>query len=235
MSQIQINLATRPFHNNIVYWLTFGGCFAVLVGFTWYNAARFEGTAAEIARWEEMLQQRESEFSSLSNDVTTMTQTVAGMDLKALNERSAFANGIILGRLFSWSQLFDRLEKVQPENVRLRSIRPVITKEGTEVSVDAMTRDYDSLLKFEAALLDSDYFSFVYPLQESSKESQGEIHFNLAFGYVPEGKSKSNHPTVAPAAPAEEASAPDPNAPDPNAPDEIDPNDDVESDGETAP
>src|SRR5438876_767349 len=99
----------------------------MLIGFTWYNAARFNSTAAEIAGLQDTLQQRENEFSSLSNEVIAMTKTVAGMDLKALNERSAFANGIILGRLFSWSQLFDRLEEVQPENVRLRSIRPVIT------------------------------------------------------------------------------------------------------------
>ncbi|HZE89518.1 MAG TPA: hypothetical protein VE404_08225 [Verrucomicrobiae bacterium] len=146
-----------------------------------------------------------------------MTQTVTRLDLKSLSDRSSFANGIILSRLFSWSDLFDRLEKVQPENVRLRSIRPVITKEGTEVSVDALTRDYDSLLRFEASLLDSDYFSFVYPLQESSKEGQGEIRFNLAFGYIPEGKAKAAQRRLGPGAPADGAASPPAAPPDPNA------------------
>lgn len=205
MTRFNVNLATRPFRNNLVYWIAFGGCFALLTGFSWYNVHQYKAAGGEIKRWDENLRGRQDEFARLSSEVVSMTQTAGKLDLKALNERSAFANGIILSRLFSWSDLFSRLEKVQPETVRLRSIRPVITKEGTEVSVDAMTKDYDSLLRFEASLLDSDYFSFVYPLQESTREVQGEIHFNLAFGYVPAGKNG--------AAKASEASAPDANSP----------------------
>jgi Tfp pilus assembly protein PilN len=217
-----LNLATRPLRNNVVFWLTFGACFVLLAGFSWYNLHQYRATGDEMAGRADSLRSQQEEFARLNGEVGSMTQNVNKLDLKALNERSLFANGIILSRLFSWSDLFDRLEKVQPETVRLRSIRPVISKEGTEVNIDALTKDYDSLLRFEASLLDSDYFSFVYPLQESTKESPGggEIHFNLAFGYVPEGKKGAGKP--ARPAPGAGAEAPqDPNAPpaaDPDAP-----------------
>jgi len=230
VSRFNVNLATRPFRNNVLWWSAFVLSFLLIAGFTWYNSRWYRETAADLTTWDGKLRARESEIVALSREISGMTQTVSRMDLKALNERSAFANGIILSRLFSWSQLFDRLEKIQPENVRLRSIRPAITKEGTEVSLDAMTKDYDSLLKFEASLLDSRYFSFVYPVQESTRESQGggEIHFNLAFGYVPEGRKEGPATGGAagadPNAPAAQdpngaaAPAPDvPGAPDPNA------------------
>jgi Tfp pilus assembly protein PilN len=218
--RFNVNLASRPFHNNIVYWLAFGGCSVLLAVFTTYNFHQYRSVGADIEKWDGVRRQQQEEFAQLSNDVVAMTQTVTKLDLKALNARSAFANTIILSRLFSWSDLFNRLEKVQPENVRLRSIRPVITKEGTEVSVDAMAKDYDNVLKFEASLLDSDYFSFVYPLQESAKEAQGggEIRFNLAFGYVPEGRKKGGARAQAGGgSPAADANAPTP-PPDANSP-----------------
>jgi Tfp pilus assembly protein PilN len=219
VSRLNLNLASRPFHNNVVYWLAFGACAVLLAAFTAYNSHQYGSLGAEIEKWDGVRRQQQAEFAQLSNDVVVMTQTVSKLDLKGLNARSAFANTIILSRLFSWSDLFSRLEKVQPENVRLRSIRPVITKEGTEVSVDAMAKDYDNVLKFEASLLDSDYFSFVYPLQESTREAQGggEIRFNLAFGYVPEGRKKAGARAAAGGGPAADANSPAPAA-DANAP-----------------
>ncbi|MBI3449127.1 MAG: hypothetical protein HY049_09450 [Acidobacteria bacterium] len=217
MIRFGINLATRPFRNNLLHWAGIMLAAVALAAFTEYNARTYSQTGEEVAKWDGIREDQHAEFARLSTEVVSMTQTVTKLDLKSLNDRSSFANGIILSRLFSWSDLFDRLEKVQPENVRLRSIRPVITKEGTEVSLDALTRDYDSLLRFEASLLDSDYFSFVYPLQESSKEGQGEIRFNIAFGYIPEGKAKAAERRRNRAAPAEGGAGEPAAGPDPNA------------------
>jgi type IV pilus assembly protein PilN len=200
MMRMSINLATRPFRNNAVHWIGFSAGFLLLGVFGYYNAVRFTDTSEDLRMWGDKLAKARQEFDALAAEVVAMTNDVRKVDLKAFDERSRFANGIILSRLFSWTILFDRLEKVLPENVRVRSIRPAITRDGIEVTVDGAAREYPSILRFEENLLASDHFTFVYPQMESTKEGQGEIQFVLTFGYVPAGKSAS-------AAPAPEAEA----------------------------
>ena len=188
MSRIGINLATRPFRNNVVWWTAFSLCFAFLSAASWYNAYLFQSTGDEIEALTERLRTRQGEFEALSRETQRMTAEISKVDLASLNDQTAFANGIILSRLFSWTSLFDRLEEIIPETIRLRSVRPSISREGIEVGVDGLAREYGAIIRFEEALLDSKYFTFVYPLQETSRASEGEIQFNLAFGYVPGGK-----------------------------------------------
>ena len=188
MNRLTINLATHPFRNNAIYWTMLGACAALLAGFSLFNMYQYRATGAGIEKWSQTLQDHKQRLDDLSAEIAGMTKGVRKIDLKGLSDRGGFANGIILSRLFSWSTLFDRLEEVMPENVRLRSVRPAISREGIEVSVDAVTRDYASLLKFEENLIDSDFFTFVYPLSENTREAQGEINFNLTFGYMPAGK-----------------------------------------------
>jgi Tfp pilus assembly protein PilN len=196
VKKISINLATRPFRNNAIHWISFGTSVAFLIGFTWFNVYQYRVSASEKARWSAEIEERRAMLDGMAADVATMTRDIQHVDLKQFSDRSAFANAIILSRVFSWSTLFDRLEKVLPENVRLRSIRPVFSKKGTEVSVEALAKDHMSLLKFEEALTDSEYFAFVYPLQEiKSKEGAGEINFSLTFGYVPAGKAAAREAT----------------------------------------
>ncbi len=189
MNRFAINLASRPFHNNAVPWIALGLSVAALSGFTWYTAHDYGATSADLEMWTMKIEGRREALEGLAGQVADMNAAIARVDLDTLSARSSFANAIIMGRLFSWSTLFERLEQILPEKVRLRSIRPGITREGIEVSVDGTTRDYTSLLAFEEALLESEHFGLVYPLQESSRQREGEIQFNLVFAYLPEGET----------------------------------------------
>jgi hypothetical protein len=189
MNRFAINLASRPFHNNAVYWIVLALSVATLSGFTWYTAHDYRTTSAELEMWTSRIEGRREALQGLAGEVADMNAAIAKLNLDTLSARGSFANAIIMGRLFSWSTLFERLEETLPEKVRLRSIRPGITREGIEVSVDGATRDHNSLLDFEEALLESEYFGLVYPLQESSRKREGEIQFNLAFAYLPEGET----------------------------------------------
>lgn len=210
MKKISINLATRPFRNNAIHWIAFGASAVFLVGFTWFNVHQYRQAASESTKWSALIQERRDSLNGMAADVATMTREIQHVDLRQFSDRSAFANTIILSRVFSWSTLFDRLEKMLPESVRLRSIRPVFSKKGIEVSVEALAKDHASLLKFEEALTDSEYFTFVYPVQElRSKEGAGEINFGLTFGYVPEGKAAARQAQAVPRPPVpEESDAP---------------------------
>jgi Tfp pilus assembly protein PilN len=201
MSRLGINLATRPFRNNLLIWTGLAFAFASLAAASYANAHLYGKTGAEMRAYEEELAEGQRTFRELNAEIEKMSEEVRRMDLKALNDRAGFVNGVILGRLFSWTTLFDRLETIVPETVRLRSIRPSISKDGIEVRVDGLAQDYASILRFEEALLDSTWFSHVYPLQETSREGQSEIQFNLVFGYLPSGREEEPIPAVLEEAP----------------------------------
>jgi len=196
--RFSINLATRPFHNNTLYWAGFAAAALLLAGLTWYNSARASAISADLDEWSVRLEEHSAALSSLEREVRVMNSTVANLDLEDLGEKSTFANEIILSRLFSWTSLFDRLEEVLPPQVRLRSIRPSIGQGLIEVSVDGMTPDHGALLAFEDALDHSDYFTSVYPLHESTRVKEGEINFSVTFGYSPAGRVEEAPPAVEP-------------------------------------
>jgi hypothetical protein len=194
VNRFSINLATRPFRNNTPYWIGLVTAAVLLSAFTWYNVDGYSGVEGDLERFEVILAEHREAIANLDREVREMSSTVAGMDLVAFSERSAFANEIILSRLFSWTILFDRLEQIMPPKVRVRSIRPTIGKESIEVSIDGMTPNQASLLDFEDALIASEYFNFVYPVHESSRIKEGEINFSVTFGYLPDGARQAPPP-----------------------------------------
>ena len=198
MNRFNINLSSRPFHNNTLHWTVFSLILTALIAFTWYDIHRFSVSGAEKEAWSAALSERRHELTEFSLEAETINAHVSRMDLASLHERSSFANGIILSRLFSWSTLFGRLEEIQPELVRIKAIRPVVSSERIDVDLEGTTTNPESLLQFEEALLASEYFALVYPVRESSQQKRDEIEFSVSFSYIPEGK-RARKTSAAPA------------------------------------
>lgn len=203
-----INLARRPFRNNTVHYVVFISCFVLLVAASVYNVYDYAKTGGEISRLGEELGDRTGRYRGLGDEVEKMKADVTRLDLTTLNTKSNFANGLILSRLFSWSALFDRIEELIPPDVKIRSIRPSISPKGIEIQIDGMARTPKALYEFETALDGSNFFTGVYPVSESTRESKTELNFDLMMNYIPAGRI-SREP-AAPATPMAGLLRPDP-------------------------
>ncbi len=186
-----INLARRPFRNNTVYYAVFGTCFAVLLTASVYNVYDFTSRGEDLARLEADLAERTKVYMALRDDVEKMKKDISGLNLKTLDSKSSFANGLILSRLFSWSTLFDRMEDLIPPDVKIRSIRPSISATGIEIQIDGLSKTAEAMYDFESNLTSSDFFMRVYPVSENTRESKTEINFDLTMDYIPAGKPGS--------------------------------------------
>lgn len=180
-----INLARRPFRNNTVYWAVFGSCLVLLLAASIYSIYDFMTRGTDLARLEAEYDERSRDYMDLHNEVESMKRALTQVNLSALDTRSAFANELIVKRLFSWSLLFDRIEDLIPPDVKIRSIRPSISTQTIEVQIDGLAKVADDLYAFEANLDGSDWFAGVYPLSESTRETRNEINFDLVMQYVP--------------------------------------------------
>jgi len=200
-----INLARRPFRNNTVYYAVFGTCFAVLLAASVYNVYDYVHTGEDLSLLEADLAERTQVYMALREDVEKMKRDISGLNLKTLDSKSSFANGLILSRLFSWSTLFDRMEDLIPPDVKIRSIRPSISPTGIEIQIDGLARTAEEMYEFETNLSDSDFFFGVYPVSENTRESKTEINFDLVMNYIPAGETGSAAPDATqPAAASQE-------------------------------
>ena len=141
--RLDINLATRPYEDAREFWARWGlgvGLLAILTLFLiglavndWAKAGR---DRHEIARLQHQIAERDSERA----------QAQAFLDMAAnrsTRDQSQFVNGLIQRKSFSWTRVFEDLEKVMPANLHVVSLRPELNEQNQmelEMKVVADTR-----------------------------------------------------------------------------------------------
>jgi type IV pilus assembly protein PilN len=128
--RLDINLATRPYEDAREFWARWGlgvGALALLTLFLiglalngWRNAGR---DRQEIARLNAQIDERDRERA----------QAQAFLDLSAnrsTRDQSQFLNGLIQRKSFSWTRVFEELERVMPSNLHVMSLRPELNEQG---------------------------------------------------------------------------------------------------------
>jgi Tfp pilus assembly protein PilN len=120
----EINLARRPFVNErpvrrAALLLLVGG-----LGLAALNGWLYTRYAIQRGANEGELNRLEAEIESEERQVTALARQLGAADLTQQNELVAFLNQRIAERTFGWSVLFDRLEDLLPEDVRLLSLSP---------------------------------------------------------------------------------------------------------------
>ncbi|MCI0566561.1 MAG: PilN domain-containing protein [Acidobacteria bacterium] len=197
MRLLEINLATRPFRNNTLYWVGFGSAAFILLVLTGMNGWLFFHSGTSVKHYEEEMVLKQQKRDGLSRDEQRLGVKLTKLDFNGLRQQAEFANDAIRRRVFSWTELFNRLEEVVPPAVMLTAVRPEIQAEGISIVAEGMAKDQEGLLDFEEGLIRSAYFARIYPGSERREQRGGELHFSLKFDYLPGGR-----PDAAPAAPA---------------------------------
>jgi len=206
-----INLARRPFRNNAMLFSVFGLCALLLLAGSLYNFWEFQRTGVELESLRAEIALIDEKHQALSSEVEKVRQEVRTVDLAGFNVKADFANGLLLSKFFSWSELFDLLEEILPPEVKLRSIRPSVSARSIEIQVDGLAQTPMALYEFQKALDEDEHFANVYPLSENTRETRGELNFDLVMDYLPGGDEED---TPAPAdQPAQAASTPAPDQP----------------------
>jgi len=215
----EINLATRPFRNNTLYWAGFGSAAFVLAALTVINLWLFLGHGSAMRQQREELSTKQRKRDGLARDEQRLSLKLTRLDFKGLSQQADFANDAIRRRSFSWTRLFNRLEEVVPPSIMMTAVRPEIQAEGISIVAEGTAKDQEGLLSFEENLIRNRHFSRIYPGSERREQKGQDLRFSLKFDYVPEGRKdfvpadepeKEAAPPKEKAAPAPQASAPGP-------------------------
>jgi hypothetical protein len=219
---LDLNLASRPFKNNTLLWAAHAAAVLGLALFSVWNVrtyAEHSDRVREMALRQAELQRR---FRELDQRARQAQLAIRSHDLRDLLIKANKANEVIDWKAFSWTRLFNRMEGIQPWNVKMLSVRPMFRTEHGEggrleaegradfipVVVEGVAKSREALWELQARLFQDRFFDHVEPRSDELTETK-EVLFTLKFDYYPEGKAEASEPPPGATEPAT-AAADDP-------------------------
>ncbi|MCB1037471.1 MAG: hypothetical protein KDD47_26810 [Acidobacteria bacterium] len=196
MKTLDLNLARRPFVNArpvrrlaVLLWLLAVGLLAVNGRLYWQYFSHTDDNQQELEALEQQIRQNEAR-------ITAHKSALAKADLSHQNAQVDFLNRKIAERAFPWSRLFDHMEEVLPNDVRLQSLSPnpedgqrrgeeeVLPGGRVRMRITAIARTVEAELEFVDRLFAHPSFERPRLLGDSTVEG-GNLRFNLQVTYLP--------------------------------------------------
>lgn len=187
--RIDINLASQPYEDSRRFWTYWGtglGLLLLATAFLIYLAIMGFLNAgkdrAQIARLKQ-------EIAAYDQEKSHAAAVLAQPQNRTLRERSRFLNALFQRKAFSWTQVFEDLERVMPPRLHVVSIHPDMSKDNNleirlVVAGDSRDQALDLVRKMEA----SNHFKQTYIATERQSEpndNRDRVEFEIGALYVP--------------------------------------------------
>jgi Tfp pilus assembly protein PilN len=189
--RLDLNLATHPYEDAGQFWIRWGTPVTVLalltlalVGWTvrgWMDAGR---DRQAIAALQAQIHERDSERASAQAYLEMTTN-------RSTRDQSQFLNGLIQRKGFSWTRVFEDLERVMPNNLHVVSLRPEINEQGqVELDMKVVGDTRSGAVELVHRMETSKHFQASQLVQEQSGEN-GAVIATVAAIYVPDLPERS--------------------------------------------
>jgi type IV pilus assembly protein PilN len=190
--RLDINLATRPYEDAGEFWARWGlgvGALGVvtlvLVSFAvhgWVKAGRDRQT---IRHLQQQIAERDRERAQ--------AQMFLELDInRSTRDQSQFLNGLIQRKAFSWTHVFEDLERVMPNSLHVVSLKPELNEQNQlelemKVAADNRAGAVDLVHRMEG----SKHFQRTQLVQEGSVENGQGVSATISAVYIPDAADRS--------------------------------------------
>jgi Tfp pilus assembly protein PilN len=182
---LRTNLSTRPFYNERALHGGLGVTALIVVAVTIFNLTQIVLLTRRQSSLSNQATAAETRAAELRAQAARTRQAVNPTELETVSSAAREANTLIGQRLFSWTDLLNRLENTLPDNVRITALRPSVARDGTvRVTMTVNAQGVDDIEQFMANLEETTAFSEVYPLDDEPAEDGG-VRASLVGKYVP--------------------------------------------------
>ena len=182
---LRTNLSTRPFYNERGVHGLLAVTALIVAVVTILTLTQIVLLTRRQASLSNQAAAAETRAAELKARAARTRQAVDATQLDSISGAAREANTIIGQRLFSWTDLLNRLEKTLPDNVRITSLRPSVEREGeVRITMTVAAESVDDIEQFMANLEATTAFSEVYPLDDEPAEGGG-IRASLEGKYAP--------------------------------------------------
>jgi Tfp pilus assembly protein PilN len=182
---LRTNLSTRPFYNERALHGSLGIIAAIAIACTIFNVMQIAVLTGRHSSLSGQAAAAETRAAELRAQAARTRQAVNAREVDTMADAAREANAIIGQRLFSWTDLLNRLESTLPDEVRITALRPVVERDGTiRVTMSVHAGGVGDIEQFMENLEDTTAFSDVYPIDDEPAETGG-VRASLEGKYVP--------------------------------------------------
>jgi hypothetical protein len=192
--RLDINLATHPYQDAREFWTRWGSVLGglalltvALVGWTLYGWMSAGRDRHAIAALRNQIHERDTERAN----------ALAYLDLAAnrsTRDQSQFLNGLIQRKAFSWTRVFEDLERVMPTNAHVVSLHPKINTQGqVELDMKLVAESRTQAVELVHRMETSRHFQNPQLVQEQTGENGSAVDATVAAIYVPDIPDRSGN------------------------------------------
>jgi Tfp pilus assembly protein PilN len=168
---LRTNLSTRPFYNErSVHAVLAVAAFFVLL-LTIFNIVEIVVLSRRQSELSSAATSAEDRARELRAHAIQVRQGINTKELEAISGAAREANTIIGQRLFSWTDLLNRLETTLPDEARITSMRPQIDRDGSvTIAMTIVGRRVADIEQFMKNLEGTGAFDDVFSRQDMMTE-----------------------------------------------------------------
>jgi Fimbrial assembly protein (PilN) len=189
--RLDINLASQPYEDARQFWIRWGSSVVLVAILTlallaetaigWVYAHKDQQT---IANYRALIADRDRERSNAE-------AVLNKPENRTTRDRSRFLNELIERKAFSWTQVFQDLEKIMPARLHVVSIRPELDEQNQlQIKLAVAGESRDRALELVKHMEESPRFRQPRITAENQQSERGiagdNVEFNISAQYVPE-------------------------------------------------
>lgn len=196
--RIDINLASHPYEDSRRFWTYWGtglGLLGLLTALLLFMAVtRF----IDASRDRKQIAVLESQLAAFDQEKSRAESMLNQPGNRVIRDRSRFLNALFQRKAFSWTRVFEDLERVMPAHLHVVSIRPdmsadnnleiklVVGGDTREQALD-LVRKMEGSKRFKQTQIESERSS-----DNTRTENTDRVQFDINALYVPSGESEQS-------------------------------------------
>jgi len=190
--RLDLNLATRPYEDAREFWSRWGvgvGLLAlltlVLLGLTirgWVDAGRDRRAIAQL----------QAQIAEKDNERARAQAFLEMAANHSTRDQSQFLNGLIQRKQFSWTRVFEELERVMPNRLHVVSLRPELNEQNqVEVEMKVVGDTRAEAVELVHRMEGSKHFQGSHMVQETQAgDNAASVTATVSAIYVPDAPDR---------------------------------------------
>jgi type IV pilus assembly protein PilN len=198
--RVDINLATQPYQDARRFWLRWGGALVALGLLTLILVYSALTGWVSARKDRDLIRQREAQIAARDQEKTQAEALLNRPENRSTRDRSQFLNELFQRKAFSWTKVFEDLERVMPPRLHVVSIRPEMGADaGLNIKLVVAGESRERALELVRKMEASQRFQQTRIDQETSEVRQtpgDNVQFDISAVYIPEvpGTGKGGAP-----------------------------------------
>jgi len=191
--RIDINLASQPYEDSRRFWTYWGTGLALLVIATGMLVFLAVTGFINARRDREQISNLESKLAAFSQEKNHAESMLNQPQNRVIRDRSRFLNELFERKAFSWTLVFEDLERVMPAHLHVISIHPDLSTDKNENNMQIklvvggdtreqaldLVRKMESSKRFKQTKIDSERFA------TENSSTTDRVQFDINALYIP--------------------------------------------------